>query len=154
MNSSKWLERAVVSGTPLASNESEYVEARPASPVGIVRQALPPVEVKSVITYPASRSVLHHEGVRVRELAWCGAGNVRKVEISGDGGAHWSDAAIPPGSRYEWVLWRATVKLSQPGAVELVCRATDAEGHTQPEQREPGRLDEYVSRTPFTACGR
>ena len=143
MDSVKWLERVLVSETPLASNENEYVEVRPTSPGGIVRQPLPRVQVKSVITDPASRSVVHRGSVEVRGLAWCGGGKVSKVEISSDGGAHWSDAAISPGSRYEWVLWRATVKLSQPGAVELVCRAKDAEGQTQPELRETGRLDEY-----------
>jgi DMSO/TMAO reductase YedYZ molybdopterin-dependent catalytic subunit len=140
----KWLERVVFSNTPLASDQNDYVEVRPASPVGIVRQPLPCIQVKSVIIYPANRSVVHRGSILVRGLAWSGAGNVSKVEISSDGGAHWNSAPFSPASRYEWVLWQATVDLSQAGAVELLCRATDAEGHTQPAQRETGRLDEYV----------
>jgi hypothetical protein len=77
-------------------------------------------------------------------LAWSGEGKISKVEISMDGGTDWRGATLSPGPRFEWESWRASVNLSQSGVVELVCRATDAQGHVQPEQRDPGRLDAYV----------
>jgi hypothetical protein len=42
---------------------------------------------------------------------------------------------------------RVAVKLSQPGVLELVNRATDAEGHAGPEQREARRLDKYIQKS-------
>jgi sulfite oxidase len=144
MDSVKWLERIVFSSTPLAGAENEYVEIRPATPVGVVRHPLPRVQVKSVITSPADRSVVYRGSVEVRGLAWSGGGGISKVELTTDGGTNWQDADWSPSrSRYEWVLWRASVELSQRGTPELVCRATDTHGHTQPERRDSERLDGY-----------
>jgi sulfite oxidase len=143
MDSVKWLERIVVSTTPIANHENEYVEMRPATPVGVVRRPLPRVQVKSVITSPADRSVVHHGSIEVRGLAWCGEGSISKVQLTSNEGTNWDEADLSPGSRYEWVLWRASVKLSPSGATELVCRAIDTQGHTQPTQRDAERLDGY-----------
>ena len=144
MDSVKWLERIVVSSAPLANNEKEYVEMRPATPVGVDRRTLPRVQVKSVITSPTERSLVRRGSVEVRGLAWCGEGKISKVELSGDGGTNWHDADLAPGkSHYEWVLWRGPLELSQRGPAELVCRATDSQGHTQPAQRDTERLDNY-----------
>jgi DMSO/TMAO reductase YedYZ molybdopterin-dependent catalytic subunit len=144
MDSVKWLEQIFVSSIPLAGNENEYMELRSVLPGKADRRALPQIQVKSVITSPAKRSVVQRGSIQVRGLAWSGQGEISKVEISADGGTNWSDASLSPGDSYEWALWRASVELSQPGVVELVCRASDAAGHTQPGRRDPGRLDGYV----------
>ena len=143
MDSVKWLERIVVSRTALAGNENEYVEMRRTSLRGVDRRPLPRIQVKSVIVSPAGRSVVHRGWVHVRGLAWSGEGDISKVEVSADGGTHWGEATLSLRSRYEWASWRASVELSQPGVVELICRATDTRGHSQPDQRDPGRLDGY-----------
>ena len=144
MDSVKWLERIVVSSMPLANNENEYVEMRPGTPVGVVRRPLPRLQIKSIITSPANRSVVPRGSVEVRGLAWCGEGEISKVEVTGNLGTSWHVADVSPGkSRYEWALWRGSVELSRLGSAELGCRATDTQGHTQPEQREPERLDGY-----------
>jgi DMSO/TMAO reductase YedYZ molybdopterin-dependent catalytic subunit len=143
MDSVKWLERIVVSSTPLSQNESAYVEMRPATPIGVTRRPLPRVQVKSIFTCPADRSVVRRGSVEVQGLAWCGEGAISKVEVSGDG-TNWYDTDLSPAkSRYEWALWRGSVELSSPGAAELVCRATDSHGHSQPERRDADRLDGY-----------
>ena len=143
MDSVKWLERIVVSPAPLASDENEYVEMRPATPAGIARQPLPRVQVKSVITSPPGRSLVHRGAVEIRGLAWSGTGSISKIELATDGGRNWHDVDFSPGGRYEWVSWRASVELSQPGTAELTCRATDTQGKTQPAQRDAERLDGY-----------
>src|SRR5215469_11029127 len=74
MDSVKWLERIVVSSTPLPNNENEYVEMRPATPTGVARRPLPHVQVKSIITSPADRSVVRRGSVEVQGLAWGGEG--------------------------------------------------------------------------------
>ncbi len=96
-----------------------------------------------MIVSPAGRSVVHRGWVHVRGLAWSGEGDISKVEVSADGGTHWGEPTLSLRSRYEWASWRASVELSQRGVVELICRATDTRGHSQPDQRDPGRLDGY-----------
>lgn len=144
MDSVKWLERIVISASALPNADSEYVEMRPATPIGITRGPLPRIEVKSIITFPVERSAVHRGKVEIRGLAWSGADTIAKVELSSDGGTNWHDVEFSPGNRYDWVLWRASVQLSQPGTVDLACRATDAQARTQPAQRDAERLDGYA----------
>jgi DMSO/TMAO reductase YedYZ molybdopterin-dependent catalytic subunit len=64
--------------------------------------------------------------------AWSGRGAITRVEVSDDGGATWNDAELDePAGPYAWrgwsFLWEA-----HDGEHELWCRATDAEGNTQP----------------------
>ena len=50
---------------------------------------------KSVITFPSGGQQLAGPGFyEISGLAWSGAGAVRKVEISTDGGQHWQDAEL------------------------------------------------------------
>jgi DMSO/TMAO reductase YedYZ molybdopterin-dependent catalytic subunit len=144
MDSVKWLDRLVVSKTPLAGNQNEYVELRSTSLGGLERRPLPRIQVKSLIVSPASRSVVHRGNIEVKGLAWSGEGEISNVEISTDGGTHWRRAVSASGSGYEWISWQASVELSRRGVVELVCRATDQRGHSQPEQSDPERLDGYT----------
>jgi DMSO/TMAO reductase YedYZ molybdopterin-dependent catalytic subunit len=143
MDSVKWLERVVVARAPLADNDKEYVEMRPAESVGVVRRPLPGILVKSVILSPREAGTVERGRVEIRGLAWCGDGAIAKVEVSIDQGTHWQEAELSRGGRYEWVLWRATMELNAPGAAEIVCRAADTRGRVQPEQRDPERLDGY-----------
>ncbi len=143
MDSVKWLERIVISKTPLPSNETAYLELTPGASGEIDRRPLPRVQVKSVILSPSGVAVLRLGKVAVHGLAWSGEGKISAVEISGDGGTYWSAATVDLGSRYEWALWRSELELSQRGSVEFLCRATDEKGSTQPAQRDPKRLDGY-----------
>ena len=65
--------------------------------------------------------------------AWSGLGRIERVEVSTDGGASWDRAVIGgAASPYAWVPWSFTWHAEVPGDFELRCRATDAEGNTQP----------------------
>jgi len=88
--------------------------------------------VKSVIVSPTDGATLQPGEQTVRGLAWSGYGAIAKVEVSTDGGAHWTEAALTPGAgRRAWTgfahSWRAT-----PGATQILARATDERGLAQP----------------------
>ena len=67
-------------------------------------------------------------------MAWSGAGRITRVELSTDGGAHWSDAELVSTSadRFAWVQWRRDWQADRPGEYMLACRATDEAGDVQP----------------------
>ncbi len=65
--------------------------------------------------------------------AWSGWGAIERVEVSSDGGATWADAVVGEAvSPYAWVPWTFSWDASEPGVLELCCRATDAAGNIQP----------------------
>jgi sulfite oxidase len=61
---------------------------------------------------------------------------VQRVEISLDGGATWTAAGVKDSGRWSWCFWKATVNLP-PGDREIVVRAWDAAGRTQPADVRP-----------------
>jgi DMSO/TMAO reductase YedYZ molybdopterin-dependent catalytic subunit len=74
--------------------------------------------------------------VTLEGRVWSGQGKIERVEVSTDGGTTWADAELgPPLGPYAWrgfrFEWDAT-----PGEHELLCRATDAAGNTQPLEPE------------------
>ena len=92
-----------------------------------------PMAVKSVITSPSHGMNLGQRGVyQVKGIAWSGAGRIRRVEVSADGGASWADAALD-----EHVLpmsltrFRAAWRWDGSGSV-IMSRATDEAGNVQP----------------------
>lgn len=145
MDSVKWLERIVISKTPLPSNDNAYLELKPGASGEIERRPLPRVQVKSVILSPSSGAVLRRGKVEAHGLAWSGEGKISAVEVSGNGGTSWSAAIVDLGSWYEWALWRSELELSQRGSIEFLCRATDEKSSAQPAQRDPQRLDGYAN---------
>jgi hypothetical protein len=145
MDSVKWLERIVVAQTPLPPEGNAYLELKKDTAGRIEARSLPRIQVKSVITSLEDRAVLRRGEVEVRGLAWSGFGRVSTVQLSGNGGASWINATLDTNRGvYDWALWRASIELQQVGPVELVCRAVDATGNTQPAQRDPRRVDFYA----------
>jgi sulfane dehydrogenase subunit SoxC len=65
--------------------------------------------------------------------AWSGWAPIRRVEVSTDGCATWADATVgEAASPFAWVPFTFAWDASEPGELELSCRATDANGNTQP----------------------
>jgi DMSO/TMAO reductase YedYZ molybdopterin-dependent catalytic subunit len=145
MNSVKWLERIEVSATPLPVNEEDYIEITKGPAGDLSRQALPAIQVKSVIVAPADESVLSRGRMELQGLAWSGAGRIRSVVVTDDGGTNWVAATLDPVAGHEWTRWRCLLELRQLGKVEFECRATDDGGFTQPLKRDPARLDGYAN---------
>jgi DMSO/TMAO reductase YedYZ molybdopterin-dependent catalytic subunit len=65
--------------------------------------------------------------------AWSGHGGIARVEVSTDGGAGWSAAAVEPVTEpHAWQRWLWTWTADRAGVHELCVRATDVAGNTQP----------------------
>jgi sulfane dehydrogenase subunit SoxC len=69
-------------------------------------------------------------------IAWSGAGRIRRVEVSADGGATWAEAALT-GEERPHALVRFRLPWEWTGqAVVLQSRATDEKGRVQPPRKE------------------
>lgn len=103
------------------------------------------MRVKAAFSRPLEGAVLVGRTMLLRGVAWAGERAVGRVEISVDGGKMWADAElIADGGRprpYAWVAWKHEWTGIEPGQHELLVRATDDEGATQPERRADDRLD-------------
>lgn len=90
-------------------------------------------KIKSVIFSPLPEDKPKAGNVEITGVAFNdGTSKVTKVEVSTDGGKSWTEAAIkPPESPWAWYHWSVRTKLGS-GKHELVSRATDAKGESQP----------------------
>ena len=71
--------------------------------------------------------------VRISGAAWSGHGAITRVELSFDGGASWSDVVLAaPASPYAAVTWSYEQRPLGDGELDIIVRATDASGETQP----------------------
>jgi DMSO/TMAO reductase YedYZ molybdopterin-dependent catalytic subunit len=96
------------------------------------------IRVKSLMAPPgipdwySRQRVVEAGTVEVVGRAWSGGGTpITRVEFSADGA--WQEATLDPApnSRYAWRGWRVAWQ-ARPGQYVLMCRATDANGETQP----------------------
>ena len=128
----KWLRRLKVVASPAHTRDetSRYSELMPD---GRAREFMLVMGVKSVITKPSFGLNLKGPGFyEISGLAWSGAGRIRRVEVSADGGRSWADAALS-----EPVLSKAVVRFRSPwrwegGPATLMSRAHDDTGAVQP----------------------
>jgi sulfane dehydrogenase subunit SoxC len=92
-------------------------------------------EAKSVITRPSPGLTMNAPGLyEITGLAWSGYGRIAKVDVSADGGASWTQAALQ-----EPVLPMAVTRFRAPwrwdgGPAVLQSRATDDSGYVQPSR--------------------
>jgi sulfane dehydrogenase subunit SoxC len=87
--------------------------------------------------------------------AWSGRAPVTRVEVSTDGGRTWAEAALDPADPAHPFAWRAWTHTwtARPGRCELLARATDEAGDTQPVDPEwnlQGMANNVVQRVPVT----
>jgi sulfite oxidase len=89
--------------------------------------------IMSVIFSPLAEDAVRVGPVTVSGVAWNdGTAPITEVGVSTDGGGSWRAAAIDtPDSPFAWYRWRAQVALGK-GEHEVMVRATDAQGRTQP----------------------
>lgn len=149
MDSVKWLQRIVVLGPGEVSPEFESsgmrkVYNRVVDSGGESRiTRLTEVLVKSAIAWPTDQSRLPVGQHLVRGFAWTGAGLIRSVEFSGDGGKTWLPAKLESAPKtFAWVRWHCAWP-AESGDHTLLSRATDSSGHRQPLLRDPARKDGY-----------
>jgi sulfane dehydrogenase subunit SoxC len=93
--------------------------------------------VKSLITSPSHGFKMQGPGVyEVSGLAWSGAGKIRRVEVSADGGKTWAEAALT-----DPVLSKSLTRFRMAwrwngGPAILKSRAIDETGAVQPSRDE------------------
>lgn len=103
--------------------------------------------VKSIIGYPTGGEVSPSPGgtIEVIGVAWAGDNDVKKVDVSTDGGQSWGEAEFfgPVEQPEAWRLFRFVWEDPEPGDHLVVSRATDEEDRAQPAiVSDPGeRLD-------------
>lgn len=137
----KWLTDLTLSETeaPGYYMQTAYrYPVRPVQPGEKVNSAdLRPVEamiVKSLITSPRDGGAVHGDIV-VQGVAWTGEGRIVSVEVSTDEGRTWFRAKLTGDNvPYAWRMWEHAWRPTRSGSHVLLCRATDDQGHTQPER--------------------
>ena len=105
---------------------------------------------KSVITFPSGGQQLPGRGFyEISGLAWSGAGAIRKVEISTDGGQSWKDAELRSPA-YPMAHTRFGFHWNWDGKeCVLMSRCTDELGTAQPTRAEVAKYwNEPVDRKP------
>ncbi|MGE3808326.1 MAG: molybdopterin-dependent oxidoreductase [Gemmataceae bacterium] len=135
----KWVQKISVIDEPFAGyyqNKKYTIQRR--RPEGLVKEVVGAMPVKAELIRPTPGSVLGLGMNRLFGVAWAGEEAVLKVEVSTDGGAHWSEAdllghPVP----YSWTLWEYLWESAQPGEYNLLVRATSTSGRTQPTQYDP-----------------
>ena len=92
------------------------------------------INVRSVISSPLQGEAVSAGAVEIRGSAWSGASEIAKVEVSLDEGKTWDEADLvrrQTGGRWAPIRWAYTAEPS-PGRIEIMARATDDDGATQP----------------------
>jgi DMSO/TMAO reductase YedYZ molybdopterin-dependent catalytic subunit len=149
MTNVKWLSRITVLDEPFAGyqhtrsyriRQAEEDEGEP------VTRMLP----RSLMVPPGIPDFLSRERflepgpVELRGRAWSGWAPIESVEVSTDGGDTWAPAELEePVSPAAWRGWSFAWEAST-GRHELCCRATDADGRSQPVD-SPWNLGGYAN---------
>jgi DMSO/TMAO reductase YedYZ molybdopterin-dependent catalytic subunit len=148
----KWLGAIEVSTQPLFTpgNTQFYRLFGPEFPVD--GQPFDRQVIKSAFELDPGALVPAGGTVRLRGRSWSAGGAIRRVEVSTDGGRHWRRARRI-GSSAGWQRWELAWRPPAAGAYELLARATDVRGITQPEAARYntlGYLFDAVVRHPVT----
>jgi DMSO/TMAO reductase YedYZ molybdopterin-dependent catalytic subunit len=112
----------------------DYIDGKP------VRRPLSEMALKSQIARPGMYEVIPAgSDYIVTGAAWCGHSDVSEIELSTDGGQHWTAAEfMDPAQPYVWRRWQFLWHVPQkPGQYTLAARAQDATGAVQPEGHNP-----------------
>ena len=138
MTQIKWLRRIVVldrryEGRHMARNyHGIHQPPDSAAPATPLETSISRMRLKSVTALVTTREA----GYRIYGAAWSGEAPVESVEVRIDDGP-WRKAVIePPGSRWEWLLWRIDWPDAAAGAHTIVSRAIDTAGGVQPTPEE------------------
>ena len=159
MASVKWLASITAVDVPFTG----YQQARayrwkegpddpgiPLSRIAVRSLMVPP----GVPEFPSRQRHLGVGACEVTGRAWSGAAPIGRVEFSADGGTSWDDAELDaPLGEYAWRGWRHRWDVPAPGDYEVCCRATDAEGNTQPDApvwNLGGYVGNAIQRVPVT----
>ncbi|GLK81764.1 molybdopterin-dependent oxidoreductase [Methylopila turkensis] len=143
VRSPKWLASITVqdrpSDNPMQADDYKlfppHLDKDSADPAdGVTIEAMP---LNAAICEPAEGATLKAGPCVMRGYAVACDRAIRRVDVSADGGATWRQAELSSddASPFAWTFWEIDTTLS-PGRHELVVRAWDAAGQTQPADPE------------------
>jgi DMSO/TMAO reductase YedYZ molybdopterin-dependent catalytic subunit len=135
MASVKWLTRINGLAQPFEGffQKRRYVMINEGPEDSMEREPVTALKVKSLIASPRHGEVIQPGACIIRGFAWSGGGEVKRVEVSTDGGLYWQDAALLGESDPNaWRQWEFIWQTSSPGHFIFMVRATDSTGNTQP----------------------
>jgi DMSO/TMAO reductase YedYZ molybdopterin-dependent catalytic subunit len=146
MDSVKWVTRIEVLEQPFKGyfQDEKYVAigAHGASrPVTRMR-------VNSKFLRPSEGEEIGVKTYRAEGVAWAGERKIARVEVRVAGGA-WQPANLSTSqAAMIWTPWSYEWRVPGSGRYALEVRATDDQGQSQPEVRDPDRKDPYELNTP------
>ncbi|MEU6391660.1 sulfite oxidase [Streptomyces sp. NPDC046939] len=153
--STKWVGDIEVSREPLFSpwNTIFYrlfgAAYPPEGSAPLTRQTL-----KSAFELPWNATLPARTGHRLTGRSWSATGTIARVDVSTDAGRTWHRAQLnDTPRRADWVRWSTRWHPTAKGPTELLARATDTTGHTQPAtavHNTQGYLFDAVVRHPVT----
>jgi DMSO/TMAO reductase YedYZ molybdopterin-dependent catalytic subunit len=114
------------------------------------------VPVRAIITSPQDGfAAPAGTPLGVRGHAWSGHVPLARVEVSCDGGRNWLVAELGPlPDTFAWRRFAAVLANVPPGAIEIMARATDTNGQTQPLESVPWNPKGYCNNTVHRLRGR
>jgi DMSO/TMAO reductase YedYZ molybdopterin-dependent catalytic subunit len=130
----KWLGSIEVADQPLTSpwNTTSYRMVGPDYPPDSAPLTSQPV--KSAFELPWPAEVAAGRRTTLTGRSWSGDARIRRVEVSTDAGATWHRAHLHPGDAGRpWARWSLPWTPPAAGSYELIARATDRAGATQPD---------------------
>jgi DMSO/TMAO reductase YedYZ molybdopterin-dependent catalytic subunit len=148
MASVKWLTKVIVTDRPYGgfwqTLDYSVWERRHGLPTLVPITAMQP---KAVIVSPGlNAAVAAGKPVTVSGMAWAGEKKVAKVELSADGGTTWAAATLTGAEKpFCWRSWEYAWTPTTRGPAQLLARATDAAGATQPDKRDPDRRSYMIN---------
>jgi hypothetical protein len=114
------------------------------------------VPVRAVITSPREDfAAAAGVPLAVRGHAWSGHTPLANVGLSIDGGASWQAAQLGPlPDTFAWRRFAATLAPPRPGPIEIIARASDLAGRSQPLESAPWNPKGYCNNTVHRVSGR
>jgi DMSO/TMAO reductase YedYZ molybdopterin-dependent catalytic subunit len=140
----KWLKRIVVTNEPFEGffNTRRYIFMRKGQN-GLEVTPAYEMRVKSEIAHPLNGSLILHKPYIISGTAWSGNSQGITVEVTVDGGEHWSPAELDNEAPYAWRLWKYQWQDAKRGTCVIGSRATDSQGRSQPLAPDPEELSGY-----------
>lgn len=130
---------------------------RPGDPIDPAQfDVITDMPVRSVITFPREGFAAGADDpFTVRGHAWSGHIPVASVDVSIDGGKTWRPARLSPQrDRFAWRNFEIVFPPAAGGKIEVVARATDAQGHRQPLDSTPWNPRGYCNNAAHRVHGR
>ena len=127
-----WMKAAYrIPDTPRGNTTPEDMKSVKVATVPIAK-----MPVRSFLISPdGSTKIPAGFPLRLRGTAFSGYGGIKKVEVSFDNAANWTDAQLgPEAGAYSFRTWSLNWAPKTAGRYQLAVRATDAQGNVQPDE--------------------